>query len=89
MSDEISPEIKAVIEQQEASLQRIAMRIIAMPPALRAAAIEASKRRFEEAAVVVFGGDPKTATDWAELLIQRLRSLVTDMQAGGGRGGRA
>jgi hypothetical protein len=88
MSDEIEPEIKAIIEQQEASLQRIAMRIIEMPPAVRDAAMEASKRRFEEAALVVFS-DPKRAADWADLLVRCLRSLVSDMEAGGGRGGRA
>jgi len=45
---EVPPEIKNVIEQQEASLQRIAMWIIGLPRENRAAAIDLARKVFEE-----------------------------------------
>jgi len=45
---EIPPEIKNVIDQQEASLQRIAMWIIGLPRENRAAAIDLAIKVFEE-----------------------------------------
>lgn len=45
---EVPPEIKNVIDQQEASLQRIAMWIIGLPREKRAAAIDLARKVFEE-----------------------------------------
>jgi len=45
---EFPPEIKNVIDQQEASLQRIAMWIIGIPRENRAAAIDLARKVFEE-----------------------------------------
>ena len=45
---EVPPEIKNVIEQQEASLQRIAMWIIGLPRENRGAAIDLARKVFEE-----------------------------------------
>ena len=44
---EVPPEIKNVIDQQEASLQRIAMWIIGLPRENRAAAIDLARKVFE------------------------------------------
>ncbi len=88
MSDEIKPEVQAIVDQAEASLQRIAMRIIEMPRAQRDAALDAAKRNFE-ASAVAFNANPDWATKWVDLNMQRLRGLLIEMEAGGGRGGRA
>ena len=45
---EVPPEIENVIDQQEASLQRIAMWIIGLPRENRAAAIDLARKVFEE-----------------------------------------
>ena len=45
---EVPPEIKNVIEQQEASLQRIAMWIIGLPRENRTSAINLARKIFEE-----------------------------------------
>jgi hypothetical protein len=45
---EIPPEIKNVIDQQEASLQRIAMWIIGLPRENRAAAIDLARKVLVE-----------------------------------------
>ena len=45
---EVPPEIKNVIDQQEASLQRVAMWIIGLPRENRAAAIDLARKVFEE-----------------------------------------
>jgi hypothetical protein len=46
---EVPPEIKkSVIDQQEASLQRIAMWIIGLPRENRVAAIDLERKVFEE-----------------------------------------
>ena len=45
---EVPPEIKNVMDQQEASLQRIAMWITGLPRENRAAAIDLAREVFEE-----------------------------------------
>jgi hypothetical protein len=48
---EVPPEIKNVIDQQEASLQRIAMWIIGLPRENRAAAIDLVSAGFAQSGV--------------------------------------
>jgi hypothetical protein len=82
---EVPPEIKNVIEQQEASLQRIAMWIVGLPRENRTAAINLARKvfgeTFQEASL-----KPELASKWVDLNVERLHTLVLDMEAGGGSG---
>ena len=82
---EVPPEIKNVIDQQEASLQRIAMWIIGLPRENRAAAIDFARKVFEETFQQV-SLNPELAGKWVDLNVERLHALLLDMEAGGGRG---
>ena len=82
---EVPPEIKNVIDQQEASLQRIAMCIIGLPRENRAAAIDLARKvfgeTFQQASL-----NPELAGKWVDLNVELLHALLLDMEAGGGRG---
>ena len=82
---EVPPEIKNVIDQQEASLQRIAMWIIGLPRENRAAAIDLARKVFEETFQQA-SLNPELAWKWVDLNVERLHALLLDMEASGGRG---
>jgi hypothetical protein len=82
---EVPPEIKNVIEQQEASLQPIAMWIIGLPRENRAAAINLARKVFEETFQQA-SLNQELARKWVDLNVERLHALLLDMEAGGGRG---
>ena len=82
---EVPPEIKNVIEQQEASLQRIAMWIIGLPRENRGAAIDLARKVFEETFQQA-SLNPELARKWVDLNVERLHALLLDMEAGGERG---
>jgi hypothetical protein len=63
---EVPPEIKNVIDQQEASLQRIAMWIIGLPRENRAAAIDLARKVFEETFQQA-SLNPELARKWVDL----------------------
>ncbi|MGO9058551.1 MAG: hypothetical protein ACLQU2_14370 [Candidatus Binataceae bacterium] len=82
---EVPAEIKNVIEQQEASLQRIAMWIIGLPRENRPAAINLARTVFEE--TFQQGSlNQELARKWVDLNVERLHARWLDMEAGGGRG---
>jgi hypothetical protein len=82
---EILPEVKAIIERQEAALQRIAMRIMEFPKEGRQEACRVARRSFE-ATVAHFRIDPEWGRNWITLTMERLRLLLIDMEADGGKG---
>jgi len=82
---EVLPQVKAIIERQDAVLQRIAMRIMEFPKEGRQEACRAARRSFE-ATVAQFRIDPEWGRNWVTLTMERLRSLLIDMEAGGGKG---
>jgi hypothetical protein len=77
--------VEAMIQKQEESLQRIAMRILELPKGQREVAFSHAKANFEQ------HGLPSTVTDainrgkMTAVLMTRLRTLVTDMEAAGGQ----
>ena len=79
---EVPPEIQNVIEQQEASLQRIAMWIVSLPRGNRAAAISLARKVFEETFQQA-SLNPDLARKWVDLNTERLHALLPDMEAGG------
>jgi hypothetical protein len=78
---EIPPEIKNVIDQQEASLQRIAMWIIGLPRENWAAAIDLARKVFEETFQQA-SLNPELARKWVDLNVERLHAFLFDMEAG-------
>ena len=70
---EVPPEIKNVIEQQEASLQRIAMWIIGLPRENRAAAINLARKIFEETFQQA-SLNQELARKWVDLNVERLHA---------------
>jgi hypothetical protein len=68
---EVPPEIKNVIEQQEASLQRIAMWIVGIPRENRTAAINLARKIFEETFQQA-SLDPELASKWVDLNVERV-----------------
>jgi hypothetical protein len=82
---EVPPEIQNVIEQQEASLQRIAMWIIGLPRGNRAAVMSLARKVFEETFQQA-SLNPDLARKWVDLNSERLHALLLDMEAGGGHG---
>ena len=82
---EVPPEIQNVIEQQEASLRRIAMWIVSLPRGNRAAAISLARKVFEETFQQA-SLNPDLARKWVDLNTERLHALLLDTEAGGGRG---
>jgi hypothetical protein len=82
---EVPAEIKNVIEQQESSLQRIAMWIVGLPRDKRPAAINLARKVFEETFQEA-SLNPELARKWVDLNTERLHALQLDMEAGGGRG---
>ena len=73
---------KRVIEQQEASLQRIALWIVSLPRGNRAAAISLARKVFEETFQQA-SLNPDLARKWVDLNTERLHALLPDMEAGG------
>jgi hypothetical protein len=82
---EVPAEIKNVIEQQESSLQRIAMWIVGLPRDKRPAAINLARKVFEETFQEA-SLNRELARKWVDLNTERLHALQLDMEAGGGRG---
>ena len=82
---EVPPEIKGVIDQQQASLQRIAMWIIGLPREKRPAATDLARTVFEETFQEA-SLNPELARKWVDLNVERLHALLLDMEAGGGCG---
>jgi hypothetical protein len=65
-----SPEIKNVLEQQEASLQRIAMWIVGLPRENRVAAINLARKVFEETFQEA-SLNPELGRKWVDLNTER------------------
>jgi hypothetical protein len=84
---EVTPRLRKIIDQQETSLQRIAMRIIDLPEEQRETAFSRAHKEFEQG--IADHPNPKWGTAWVDILMQRLRSRVLSMEPGGGRDGRA
>jgi hypothetical protein len=82
---DVTPEIQAIIDRQEASLQRIAMRIMEIPKDRRDEACDAARRSFE-AAFANYQCDPERVRNYIGVNMERLRTLLIEMEVGGGHG---
>jgi hypothetical protein len=82
---EVPSEIKNVIDQQEASLQRITMWIVGLQRENQAAAIDLVRKVFEETFQEA-SLDQELARKWVDLNTERLHALLFDMEASGGSG---
>jgi len=81
---EVPPEIQNVIEQQEASLQRIALWIVSLPRGNRAAAISLARKVFEETFQQA-SLNPDLARKWVDLNTERLHALLPSARHGSRR----
>lgn len=79
---------QAAIEASIGSAQKIAMRIVGLPKDKREAAIEFVRRNYTDA-LEKFSIDGEQARAWLELQIKGIRSLISEIEASGGTGGRA
>jgi hypothetical protein len=70
------------IDASIASVQRIAMAIVAKPKALRAESLAAVSRAYEET-VSRYGGGENVRV-WANLQVQGIEALIKEIEASGG-----
>jgi hypothetical protein len=73
---------QAAIDASIASVQRIAMAIVAQPKALRAESLATVRRAYEETANR-FGGI-EFARTWADLQVRGIEALIKKIEASGG-----
>jgi hypothetical protein len=85
MADLTSEQQKA-LDATMGSLNRIAMKILAMPKADREAQYAIVRRSFVES-LPVFNINGETGEEWVEKYMGFLRTLVSMIEAGGGAGG--
>jgi hypothetical protein len=70
-----------------ATVNRVAMRIVALPREHREEAFQIARRNYE-AALRKFGQDNKPiARQWLDLVDNMIRQRVSDIEASGGAGG--
>ena len=72
---DITPEVRKIIDEQEASLQRISMSIIDLPREQREAAFGVAQKEFDQG--IANKVDPKWGHACVDILVQRLRSRVS------------
>jgi hypothetical protein len=84
--DELTPEQEEAVAATVGAIQRIAMKIVALPKEQRAAHYALARRNFEMA-VAEFSVEGDMAQAWLDKTMVGIQTLVTEIEAGGGAAG--